>query len=143
LKSLSAIGLLFMVGGAVGLLLTHALFSTNPVVIAVQAAAFGLMVWARITFGMRSFHATADPTEGGLVTTGPYAFIRHPIYTAICLFVGAGAVAHLSWVTAGLACATVLGGIARMLSEERLLVGRYPDYAAYAARTKRMLPYVF
>jgi protein-S-isoprenylcysteine O-methyltransferase Ste14 len=43
---------------------------------------------ARVTFGRRSFHAAANPTAGGLVTTGPYRLIRHPIYTAACLFVG-------------------------------------------------------
>jgi protein-S-isoprenylcysteine O-methyltransferase Ste14 len=143
LKLLSGIGVLLMIGGILGLLATHSLLSTNPAVIAVQAAAFALMVWARVTFGRRSFHATADPTEGGLVTTGPYAFVRHPIYTAVCLFVVAGGLAHLSWATAAFALVVLLGAIARMLPEERLLLRRYSDYAAYAASTKRMLPHVF
>jgi protein-S-isoprenylcysteine O-methyltransferase Ste14 len=34
---------------------------------------------ARVTFGGRSFHVGANPTEGGLVTKGPYRFVRHPI----------------------------------------------------------------
>ena len=62
----------FMIGGLVALIATHSLLSSAPLVIAAQGAALALMVWARITFGLRSFHATADPTEGGLVTTlGP------------------------------------------------------------------------
>ena len=143
MKFLSGIGLLIMIGGILGLLATHSLFSTNPAVIAGQAAAFALMVWARMTFGRRSFHATADPTEGGLVTGGPYAFVRHPIYTAVCLFVIAGSLAHVSWATAAFALVVFLGAIARMLAEERLLRTQYPGYIAYAARTKRMIPHVF
>ena len=71
LKSLSLFGLLAMVVGAVGLYLTGNLFSPAPLAIAVQVAAAALMLWARVTFGSRSFHATASPTEGGLVTSGP------------------------------------------------------------------------
>ena len=143
MKFLSGIGLLIMIGGILGLLATHSLFSTNPAVIGGQAAAFALMLWARMTFGRRSFHATADPTEGGLVTGGPYAFVRHPIYTAVCLFVIAGSLAHVSWATAAFALVVFLGAIARMLAEERLLRTQYPGYIAYAARTKRMIPHVF
>src|SRR6266516_2249539 len=85
-----------------------ALFSTSAIVIALQIAAVLLFLWARITFGRRSFHLAANPTEGGLVTTGPYRHIRHPIYTALCLFTGAGAAAHLSWKSA-LAFGAVFG----------------------------------
>ena len=91
LKTLSVVGFLLMIAGMLGLLATRSLLSPAPVVIAVQLAAVGLMIWARTTFGMRSFHASADPTAGGLVTTGPYRFVRHPIYTAVCLFAFAGA----------------------------------------------------
>src|SRR5580765_5311613 len=96
----SKIGFLIMVAGIAGLAATHSLFSPNPLVVGAQVAAAALMVWARVAFGARSFHATADPTAGGLVTRGPYRFIRHPIYTAACLFAVAGALAHPSWSTA-------------------------------------------
>src|SRR5262249_49194862 len=79
LETLSKLGFLVMIAGLVGLVATHALFSPNPVVIGVQVAAALLMLWARVTFGRRSFHATASATAGGLVTTGPYRYIRHPI----------------------------------------------------------------
>jgi protein-S-isoprenylcysteine O-methyltransferase Ste14 len=143
MKALSVLGFVLMVGALLGLFAVHALFWSSPVVIGLQVLAVALMVWARLTFGRRSFHATADPTAGGLVTTGPYRWMRHPIYTAVVLFAFAGAFAHPSLVASGLAVAVLLGALARMLTEERLLRARYPEYAGYAARTKRMLPYVF
>ncbi len=142
LKALSVIGYLAMVAGLIGLVFTWSLLSPSPFVIAPQVAV-ALMVWARVTFGRRSFHCAANPTEGGLVTTGPYRFIRHPIYTGVCLFVTAGAAAHRSWSTLLLWALVWVGAIARMLCEERLLLQRYPGYLQYAARTPRMVPFVF
>ena len=143
LKTLSAASLLLMVAAMLGLIVKHSLFSASPVVIAAQVAALALAVWARINFGRRSFHAMADPTKGELVTTGPYRYIRHPIYTAACLFVFAGALSHLSFSAVGLAAFVLAGAIGRMLAEEHLLLQRYTEYSGYAARTKRMLPHVF
>ncbi len=143
MRTRSIAGYLMMVAGLGGLLASRSLFSASPPVIALQAAAVALMAWARLTFGRRSFHASAEPTEGGLVTTGPYRFIRHPIYTAIVLFCFAGALARPTLLSAGLALLILAGGLIRMLLEERLLLARYPEYADYAARTKRMVPYVF
>ena len=143
LKLLSVVGLLLMVAALFGLVATRSLFSRSPTIIAVQIAAVALVVWARVTFGRRSFHAAANPTEGGLVTTGPYRFMRHPIYTAVCLFAFAGALAHVSLTAVGLALLVFVGALGRMLAEERLVAQRYPEYADYAARTRRMIPFVF
>src|ERR1051325_3489923 len=86
-----------MIGGLLELVAMRAILSASPFVIPVQVAAIILAVWARVTFRRRSFHVAANPTEGGLVTGGPYHFIRHPIYTAICLTTVAGAAANWSW----------------------------------------------
>src|SRR5437870_13880338 len=78
----SLAGFLLMVSALVGLVFMHVLFSRSPIVVAVQVAAVALVVWARLALGRRSFHAAADVAGGDPVTTGPYRFIRHPIYTA-------------------------------------------------------------
>lgn len=132
-----------MVAGIVGLFYRGPLFVASPVVIACQVAAFALMLWARITFGRRSFHAAASPTAGGVVRSGPYAYLRHPIYTAACLFVWPPALLARTPIAIGCAALVTAGAIVRMLCEEALLVQQYPDYAEYARTTKRMLPYVF
>lgn len=143
MKTISTLGFLLMVAGLLGLFYSHSLFSASPLVIGLQVAAAALMAWARITFGRRSFHATADTTEGGLVTSGPYRYIRNPIYTSLVLFCFAGAGAHLSRWSAVLALVILVGALVRIVAEERFLRIRYPEYARYAARTKRMVPYVF
>ena len=143
MQVVSIAGLLAMVVGFVGLITGRAIISSSPLVIGVQLAAVALMFWARITFGRRSFHAAANPTAGGLVTTGPYRFIRHPIYTAACLICWPPVLAHLSVRSVVLGCLVLVGAVMRMLAEERLLVQRYPAYRQYVVATKRMVPYVF
>jgi protein-S-isoprenylcysteine O-methyltransferase Ste14 len=139
----SVFGFLLMVAGILGLLWRRSLFSLAYFVIVAQVAAVALLVWARVTFGWRSFHFAANPTQGGLVTTGPYRYIRHPIYTAACGFIWAGALAHWSLAALAFAGMVTAGALVRMRCEERLLVERYPEYREYAASTRRMIPYVF
>ncbi len=119
------------------------LFGRDPVSIGLQIAAVVLMLWARRVFGGRSFHFTASPTEGGLVTRGPYAYIRHPIYSAVILFLWAGVLYGLSPLPLLLRIIATGAMLVRVFSEERLLRAEYPEYAEYAGRTKRIIPFVF
>jgi protein-S-isoprenylcysteine O-methyltransferase Ste14 len=142
-RLLSLLGFPLLLVGVLALVRVGALFASAPVFIVGQIAAAGLMIWARITFGVRSFHPGAEPTPGGLITAGPYRFIRHPIYTAICVFCAAGVINHWS-VAAGFCLLIVFGAaLLRMIGEERLLLLQYPEYNAYITRTKRMIPYLF
>jgi protein-S-isoprenylcysteine O-methyltransferase Ste14 len=139
----SRIGFLLMVAGLAGLIGGRAIVSAIPLVIACQVLAVFLMLWARVTFGRRSFHASATPTDGGLVTNGPYRFIRHPIYASVCLFAWASSLGHLSAFSVAMALLLSVGAGMRVRAEESLLLERYPEYANYAARTKRIVPFVF
>jgi len=140
----SILGFVAAVAGLVALVYRGELFDRNPVTIGLQVIAFLFMVWARITFGMRSFHAAADTTEGQLVTRGPYAIVRNPIYAAVILFAWAGVGAHLNLASAALGLLVFAGMLVRILAEERELRTKYGDaYQAYCRRVKRLVPFVY
>lgn len=141
-RTLSLLAFGLAVAGLVALVLLRHLFATHPALLAVQGAAVLLMIWARITFGLRSFHAGANPSEGGLVTHGPYRFWRHPIYASILYFVWAGQVEAPAAPALIAAAAVTAGLVARMLIEERFLREAYPEYGEYARRAKRLIPFV-
>lgn len=139
----SRIGLATAVLALLGLTYNHSILAEGFVAIGIQGLAVALMLWARLTFGRRSFHASAEPTEGGLMNTGPYRYIRHPIYAAATLFTWVAALSHLSAINQTLAIAATIGLLMRIFAEERLMVIRYPEYAEYAAHTKRFIPFVW
>jgi protein-S-isoprenylcysteine O-methyltransferase Ste14 len=142
-KRLSLAAVVGLSACIIGLYLNHlAIFATGPITITIQVIAALLMVWARLTFGIRSFHGTANPTAGGLVKTGPYRYIRHPIYAAILYFLWAGIAAHLSLVTVVVGLLATAFTAVRIVAEEKLLVTKYPGYATYARVTKRVVPFV-
>ncbi len=133
---------LVLILAVAALVYTHSLFGHGPLTIGLQIAGLLLMVWARLTFGLRSFHYASNPTAGGLVTTGPYRFIRHPIYAAVLLIVWTGVAANWSLQAAALGLVATLMTALRIVFEEALVTERYPEYAAYARRTRRVIPFV-
>ena len=112
----------------------YAILGTGPITITIQVLAALLMVWARLTFGTRSFHGTANATAGGLVTTGPYRYIRHPIYAAILYFLCAGIAAHPSLGTVTIGVLATAFTAVRIVAEEKLLVTTYPELRSVCAR---------
>lgn len=142
MKGLSLAAFILLVAAVSYLAYHRALLGTGPISIGIQALAVVLMIWARFTLGVRSFHATANPTEGELVTSGPYRFIRHPIYAAVAYFLAAALSVHPS-IPNGIATVTAFVGIAlRIMAEEKLLRAQYPAYAEYSRRAKRVVPFL-
>lgn len=80
------------------------------------------------------------PEARTLVTTGPYAYARHPLYAAEALCVAGNAILFQQPWAGLLAVGVVALQVIRSLFEERVLEEAYPDYAAYRRRTKRFVP---
>lgn len=82
-----------------------------------------------------------DPREGGhLVMSGPYRWLRHPIYTAILVLVIGLLLRRATVPVAVMTAVVIVHLIAKTRHEEKLLLERYPDYAAYRKRTWGLIP---
>lgn len=86
----------------------------------------------------RSFSIMAEARK--LVTTGPYAIVRHPLYAAELVAV-LGLVIQFGTIEAVVLAAAQFGfQVIRMRNEEAVLRRTFPEYAAYMARTARLIP---
>ena len=111
---------------------------------AFMGAALALFMWARRTLGRNWSIVARTRADHALVTAGPFAHVRHPIYSALALLLIGVAVGlgHELRLIAALPV-YALGTWLRVRVEERLLARRFGDaYAAYAARVKRVVPFV-
>lgn len=90
----------------------------------------------------RALTPTPVPIEGaGLRTDGPYARVRHPIYSAILLLALGFVVAVGSAWSLGCALVLLAFFIAKARWEDRLLHAEYgPEWEAWAARTGGLVP---
>ena len=115
-----------------------------PVAWAAAAGAVLLIGWTFRANRPGNFNIHPRPRMGGtLVTNGPYAWIRHPMYTAFLL--GAWALAWTAgndeaWLT-WWALSLVLW--AKSTLEERWMLAQHPGYAHYREQTKRFVPWIY
>jgi len=110
--------------------------------IALALAGFALLQWAQVTLGKSWSDTPRMMKEQTLITSGPYQFIRHPIYTAFVLILGSALLISANWLI-GLAWLgmTVLEVASRVGFEESLMLEYFGDqYREYMKKTGRLLP---
>lgn len=118
----------------------------NPWLLGIGLAIFvlglALAVWARVYLGRNWGMPMSQKADPELVTTGPYARIRHPIYSGIILaMVGTAIAVSPYWLIA----VAVLGAyfLFSAVVEERTMAKLFPvAYPPYKRATKMLIPYV-
>ena len=113
---------------------------------AILIAACFFIAW--LTFRENPFAVRVVKTQTErkqtIIVTGPYRFVRHPMYAgALLYFIGLPLLLG-SWL--GLACLPVLVWVLmlRILIEELTLRKQFPEYSAYASRVRaRLVPFIW
>lgn len=125
-------------------------FSWSPVPIVVSLAgdilvAIGLLinliVFKENTYGSATVETTADQK---VISTGPYALIRHPMYTGVLVMLIGIPLALDAWWSFAIIAIALPGLIWRIFDEEKLLKQDLPGYLNYIKKVKyRLIPYIW
>lgn len=110
--------------------------------LALAVAGAGLVMASVWRLGA-SLTALPAPRPGAaLVETGPYRFVRHPIYAGLVAGASGFALFTGGWLTLGYAAALFALLDRKSAREERWLAERHPGYADYRRRVRRLIPFV-
>jgi len=108
------------------------------------ATGLALGAWALAANRPGNFNFRPEPKEGGiLITHGPYRWVRHPMYTGL-LLISAGLGGIIDSFHGWMLSLTLLGALLVKASfEDRWMTGAHPDHAAYQARTRGFIPFIY
>jgi protein-S-isoprenylcysteine O-methyltransferase Ste14 len=104
------------------------------------AAGALLIAWAGRSLGRNLTPGTEPVANAQLVTGGPYAHLRHPMYAGLVLVLAGYTLAWSNWTLAlliGLMARTFF--TAKAAAEERRLQRRFPAYQGYVTHVRRRL----
>lgn len=100
-----------------------------------------LAIWARCRLGRN--WGSRPKEDHQLVTTGPYGYVRHPIYSGAILALFGSALTG-SVVAFALFVISIIFCLRRISREESTMLAVFPgQYPSYQARTKRLTPFVW
>jgi protein-S-isoprenylcysteine O-methyltransferase Ste14 len=102
-----------------------------------------LGIWAIAIMGRTNTNITPLVKQSAmLVTNGPYAFIRHPMYSAVLLTIWPLIIDQYSLLRLMIGLVLTIDLIVKLLFEESLLRKHFAGYEIYMRETKRLIPFV-
>lgn len=107
-------------------------------------ASLAWWTWTQAALGAQWSAQLQLRQEHHLVTTGPYAHVRHPLYTAMLGIAAAFALVTAHWVFVAFGLVSIVGLFSRVPREEQMMLDQFgSEYAAYVQRTGRFFPRLF
>ena len=118
-------------------------FARSLPLLVAEIAGILLGVWAIIVMGWRNVNVSPlVKRDARLVTKGPYAVIRHPMYSAVLLTMWSLIIDRHSLFRLAVGLILAVDLMMKIRYEEGLLKKRFPEYVAYMKVTKRLIPFV-
>jgi protein-S-isoprenylcysteine O-methyltransferase Ste14 len=117
----------------------------NPFLIIFEVIALILGVWSvSIMIYKSKIHVTPEVAVGAkLVESGPYKFIRHPMYSALLLLTLAFIINLFTWERLFFWIILFLDLMLKITYEEQILERHFHGYKEYSKKTKKLIPQIY
>lgn len=113
------------------------------IMFAVFIASNLMRLWVVVSLGQLWSVQVMDSAQMGIVTTGPFRFVRHPNYAGVILEMISLPLIHTAWITAVLTSVGYSVALSmRIRAEERVLMAN-PEYRAAMGPKARFVPGLF
>ena len=100
-----------------------------------------LLVWMFRTLGRNLTDTVVTRKQHTLVTTGPYRWVRHPMYASAALAIVGNSLVAANWYLFVVGCLALLLLVIRTRKEEQNLIAKFgDDYRNYMQQTGRFVP---
>jgi methyltransferase len=118
-----------------------------PLLAAAMLALFlagnAVRLWVVRTMGKHWNVQVMNSTALGVVTSGPFRFVRHPNYAAVFVEIFSLPLIHTAWITSLLGCVGYMATISRRIALEESVLFANPAYRTAMAGKPRFLPGLF
>jgi methyltransferase len=134
-----------LIGAALEVIFLHRPFI--PVLASVMLFLFlasnAMRFWVVRTMGKHWNVQVMNSTSLGVVTSGPFRFVRHPNYAAVIVEMFSLPLIHTAWITALAGCVVHSIVISQRIATEESVLFSNPDYRAAMGGKPRFLPGLF
>ena len=126
----------------------YLIIMNNPLVMGIgllfQIIGIVIGIWGIISIRVGNFNIQPEVKSHTLVKSGPYKWIRNPMYVSVILLYLPIVIKHFSWINSLVFMVLLVTLLFKISSEEQFLEERFgDDYVEYKKETKRLIPFIY
>jgi protein-S-isoprenylcysteine O-methyltransferase Ste14 len=120
------------------------LLAKNLIFLLLELLGIFLGIWAILSMKKSKIHIAPKPRTGSiLIVSGPYKWVRHPMYLAILLAFLPLLFDQFSQIRSVILVALTVNLIFKLNFEESLLKRHFQDYEAYSLKSWKLIPWIY
>ena len=119
------------------------LLPENIIIRIVMTIAGVFVIWAIMIMNIK-FNVAPDVIKNArLIRSGPYKFIRHPMYLSVFVITLCWLIDYFTFIRMSVVLILFVVMVSKINYEEGLLKKAFPEYEEYQSQTKRLIPFIY
>lgn len=144
MKFLHYLLVIIQVAGITLICITDIPVNTNLYLIPIQIFSLLLIAWTWMHLRPGKFHILPRPMKQTIiVSSGPFRWIRHPMYLSLFLFLIPLVIQYFSYFRLSVLIVFFINMLVKIYVEELAMKARFSKYEQYMKKTKRLIPFIY